>query len=79
MASYNYCHDSYISAGIDQTLANRCKPQAASMAKLKEMRHTLKQVIFTGIRWHQVGKIQNFKENADYEEEGLVHVPLSLS
>lgn len=51
------------------------------MAKLKEMGHMLKQVIFTDICLHQDGKIQNFKETADYEEERLVqvHVPLSLS
>lgn len=59
----------FIPAGIDQTfaiIANRCKPQAASMAKLEEMRHMLKQVIFTGIYWHQDGKIQNFKETEGY-------------
>lgn len=66
------CHP--LTTAIDQTfaiLANRCKPQAASMAKLKEMRHMLKQVIFTDICWHQDGKIQHFKETEGYGVEVL--------
>lgn len=74
----------FTSAGIDQTfpiLASRCKPLAACRAKLKEMRHTLKQVIFTDICLHQNGKIRDFKEIKGYAVEVLsqVHVSMCLS
>lgn len=51
------------------------------MAKLKEMRYLLKQVIVTDICWHQDGKIQTFKETEGYGVEVLLQVraPLSLS
>lgn len=50
------------------------------MAELQEMRHMLKQVIFTGIYWHQDGKIQNSKETEGYGVTNLqVHAPLNVS
>lgn len=41
------------------------------MAKQKEMRHMLKQVIFTDICWNHNGKIRNFKETEGYGVEVL--------
>lgn len=65
--------------GIDQTfaiLANRCEPQAASRAKLKEVRYMHKQLIFC---WHQDGKIQNLKETEGHGKEVFLQVPAPLS
>lgn len=72
----------FISAEIDQTfdiLASRCKPPAASITKLKEMRNTVKQVIFTNIYWYQNRKILWRPKGRGVEVLSQVQVPICLA